>query len=114
LHRRCRHRCFGQPVGAAKLLAQVDQDRVRIGHDRFAIDQHRDLAERIQPQEFGRFVRAGHQIHFDQFRRLAEQGQEQLCAVGVAGKRVHIEFHGRDVLGCDGSAPRQMPGSHQI
>ncbi|GCC46551.1 hypothetical protein chiPu_0030912, partial [Chiloscyllium punctatum] len=87
LHRRGALRILGQPVGAAELGREVDQDRVGIRDDRAVVVKHRHLAERIERQEFRRLVCSGPEVDLDQLMRNSEQGDEQAGAMCVTGER---------------------------
>ena len=93
LHRRRALRRLRQPIGAAMLLGEIDQDGVRIADDDAAVIEHRHLAEAVHLQEGRLLVRAGHEVDRHQLMRDAEQRQEQADAMGMARQRMVMELH---------------------
>src|SRR5205085_326827 len=74
-------------------VGQVQRDRRGLGHDDVAVDQRRQLAHRIDREEFGLLLRALHDVDDLQFVRHASLFQRPERA-GRAGVRVIVEGQG--------------------
>ena len=71
----------------------IGHDRGRVPENHIAIFQNGHLTQRIQVEEVGGLVRALGQIDGDVVVTDAEDFEERLNAVRIAGQRVAVEFH---------------------
>ncbi len=86
-------RVLRQPVRAAHLFGEINENGVGIRDDRSAIVKHRQLTEGIELQKRLLLVFFAGEIDEHEFVLDPQKREEQPDAVRMAGKWVMIELH---------------------